>query len=178
MARSLSAPRIRPWTRSTASPKRFCSACTLLGGGEVDAFGFLDQRADPIDAAAFVERARHGFDHFVEPLERHRAGIDLLPAGGLFAQFGDIHVAEIGQHQSARDRRRGQHQQIDRLALAGERQPLMHAEAMLLVDDGQRQIAERHFVLEQRMRADDEIDVARGERRQNFRALARRVRGR
>jgi hypothetical protein len=29
----------------------------FLGGGEVGALGFLDQRADPIDAAAFVERA-------------------------------------------------------------------------------------------------------------------------
>ena len=120
----------------------------ILRRGEIDAFGFLDQRADPIDAAAFVERARHGLDHVVEALERNGAGIDLLPAGRLLAQFRDVHVAEIGEHQRARDRRRGQHQQIDRLALFGEREPLMHAEAMLLVDDRQSEIAKRHFILE------------------------------
>ena len=119
------------------------SGVALLGGGEIDAFGFLDQRTDPIDAPAGVERARDRLDHFGETIERHRAGIDLLPAGRLLAQFGNVHVAEIGQHQRARNRRRGEHQQIDRFALVRQRQPLMHAEAVLLVDDGQSEIAER-----------------------------------
>ena len=92
--------------------------------------------------------------------------------GRLFAQFGDVHVAEIGQHQRARDRRCGEHQKIDRFAFAGEREPLMHAEAMLLVDDGERQIAKRDFVLEQRVGPDDDVDVARGELRQDRFALA------
>ncbi len=60
------------------------SRVAFLGGGEIDAFGFLDQRADPIDAAAVVERARHRLDHFGEPVERHGAGIDLLPARPAF----------------------------------------------------------------------------------------------
>src|SRR3974390_927405 len=36
----------------------------------------------------------------------------------------------------------------------------MHPEAVLLVDDGDREIAESDLVLKQRMRADDEIDLA------------------
>ena len=48
----------------------------------------------------------------------------------------------------------------------------MHAEAVLLVDDGQRQIVERDVFLKERMRADDEIDIARRQRRENLRALA------
>ena len=48
----------------------------------------------------------------------------------------------------------------------------MHAEAMLLVDDRQRQVAERHVVLKQRMRADDDIDLAGGELRQDLRPFA------
>ena len=111
-------------------------------------FGFLDQRAHPIGAAALVERAGHRILDFGKPRQRYRAGIDLLPAGGLFAQFGDVHVAEEGQHQRARDRRRREHQEIDRFALARQRQPLMHAEAMLLVDDGEREIGKGHVVLE------------------------------
>ena len=90
----------------------------------------------------------------------------------LFAQRRNVHVAEIGEHQRARDRRRREHQEVDGLALARERQPLMHAEAMLLVDDRQRQIVERDLVLEQRVGADQKIDVARRQRRQDFRALA------
>ena len=48
----------------------------------------------------------------------------------------------------------------------------MHAEAVLLVDNGQRQIVERDVFLKERMRADDEIDIARRQRRENLRALA------
>ena len=70
------------------------------------------------------------------------------------------------------NRRRRQHQQIDRLALARQRQPLVHAEAVLLVDDGKREVAERNLVLEQRMGADQEIDLAGGQRRQDFGAFA------
>ena len=44
--------------------------------------------------------------------------------------------------------------------LRAERQPLMDAEAVLLVDDGERQIAERNLVLEQRVGADHQIDFA------------------
>ena len=164
---------MRPWMSSTVSPKRLLqSLVALLGGGEIDAFGFLDQRTDPIDAAAVVERALDRVDHFAEPFERQRAGVDLLPAGGLFAQLGNVHVAEIGQHQRARDRRRGEHQKIDRFAFARQREPLVHAEAVLLVDDGEREIVKRHVVLKQRVGADDEIDIAGGERRQNLRAFA------
>ena len=64
------------------------------------------------------------------------------------------------------------HQHVDRLAFLRQRETLMHAEAMLLVDDGQREIAERDLVLEQRMGADQEIDVASGEPVQNVGALA------
>ena len=144
----------------------------LLGGGEIDGFGFLDQRADPIGAAAFVERAGDRVLDFGEPRQRDRARIDLLPAGGLFAQFGDIHIAEKSQHQSARDRRCREHEQIDRFALARQSQPLMHAEAVLLVDDGQREVGKGHVFLKKRMSADDQIDVACGKRRNDFGTLA------
>ena len=43
---------------------------------------------------------------------------------------------------------------------------------MLLVDDRQRQIVERHVFLKERMRADDEIDLAGGEFCQNLRPFA------
>ena len=39
----------------------------------------------------------------------------------------------------------------------------MHAETMLFVDDGQRQVVERHAFLHQRMRADDQLRRAAGD---------------
>jgi len=101
----------------------------------------------------------------------HRAGIDRLPSRGFFAQFRDVHVAEIGQHQRARDRRRAQHQHIDGIAFRSEGQTFAHAEAMLLVDHGQRQRLEHDVVLDQRMGADQEIDLAGHEPAQDIAAL-------
>jgi hypothetical protein len=42
----------------------------FLGGGKVDAFGFPDQRTDPINPAAVVEGTFDCIDHFAEPFER------------------------------------------------------------------------------------------------------------
>ena len=36
----------------------------------------------------------------------------------------------------------------------------MHAKAMLLVDDGKSEVVEDHILLEQRMRADDQLHLA------------------
>ena len=53
-----------------------------------------------------------------------------------------------------------------------KREALMHAEAVLLVDHGERQIVEGDVLLEQRMGADQEIDVAERQPVEDF--LARR----
>ena len=173
IAASLSAPFIRPCTRSTALPKLASSAAKRSSRrGEIAGLGFLDQRTDPIDAAAFGKRAPDRGHHLVEAIERDGAGVDRQPPGRLLLELGDVHVAEGGQHQRARDRRRGHHQHVDRRTLAGERQALVDAEAVLLVDDGERKIAKIHLVLEQRMGADQEIDLARGEAVENAGPLA------
>ena len=152
---------MRPWTRSTAAPEaRLEQAEALLGGGQIGVLGFGDQRADPVDALTVVDGAADRVDHLVEPRKRNRARVDRLAARRLLAQLRDVHVAEIGQHQRARNRRRGQHQHVHRLALAREREPLMHAETVLLVDDRQREVAKRDVLLEQRMGADDQVECA------------------
>ena len=146
---------------------------TLFGGGQIALFGFLDQRADPVGAAAVRQwRGRPRPPLPSRRAERNGAGVDRLAAGRLLAQFGNVHVAEIGQHQRARDRRRGEHQHVDRLALLRQRQPLVHAEAVLLVDDGQREIVEDDVLLKQRMGADHDVDVAEREAIENGLALA------
>ncbi|MCY1529070.1 hypothetical protein D9M68_641970 [compost metagenome] len=56
------------------------------------------------------------------------------------------------------------------LALARERQPLRHAEAVLLVDDGQAQAVEFDVILDQRLRAHDQLHAAVGGGRRGFSA--------
>ena len=85
----------------------------------------------------------NALDQLAEPLERQRDGLDRPAAGRLFGEPGDVHVAEGGQHQRARDRRRRHHQHVGRVALGGDRQALVDAEAVLLVDDRQDQVVDR-----------------------------------
>ena len=94
-----------------------------------------------------------------------------MPPCRLLAQFRDVHVAEVSKHERTRDRRRTQYEDIDGFALVGEREPFAHAKAVLFVDNGQCQRLERHIVLDQRMRADQQIDLAGFEPRQNIAAL-------
>ncbi len=131
---------------------------TVLGGRDVERLGFRHQRADPIDLRALIERAADALHHLVEPVERHGARVDRLPARRLLPQDRDIHVAEIGEHQRPRDRGRRHHQQVDRLALGGERQPLVDAEAMLLVHHGEGEVPEDDLLLEERVGADHDVD--------------------
>ena len=76
--------------------------------------------------------------------------------------------------ERARDgrRRHDQHVGAGAAALGLQRQALVHAEAVLLVDDGEGEIAEDHVRLEQRVRADDDVDVAAGEALQHLLARA------
>src|SRR5689334_18697355 len=71
--------------------------------------GFLDQRADPIGAAAVTKRTANRFLDIGEARQGYRARIDRLAACRLLAQFRDIHVAEEREHQRARDRRCGEY---------------------------------------------------------------------
>ncbi len=80
--------------------------------------------------------------------------------GGLLGEPADRHLAPLREQQRARDRRRGHHQHVGPLALAAEQEPLIDAEPVLLVDDGQREVAILDRLLEQRMRADHDGDAA------------------
>ena len=54
--------------------------------GDIELFAFGDERADPIGAGAVRHGALQPRDDIADPLERQRAGFDLLAAGRLFAQ--------------------------------------------------------------------------------------------
>ena len=140
----------------------------LFGRGDVERLALVDQRADPVGARAGRDGLREARRRpRSSALDRQDARIDRLAPRRLLAQGGDVHVAEIGEHQRARDRRRRHHQKVDGLALGGERQALADAEPVLLVDHREPEIGEGDALLKQRMRADGDVDRSvrqRGER--------------
>ena len=129
----------------------------LLDIGEVDFLRFLDQRTDPVDAGPGRDLAADAVAHLADALQRNGARVDRQPAGRLLGELGDVEVAIGRQHQGARDGRRRHDQEIDGMALGGQRHALVHAEAMLLVDDSQCQVGEFDFLLDQSMGADHEL---------------------
>ena len=147
--------------------------------GDIEHLRLRDERADPIDLRAAGDGARNSGDHFVEPFERNGAGRDRFPSRRLFVEPRYVHVAVAREEERARDRRRGHDQKLGAVAcaLGLEREPLMHAEAVLLVDDDEAEVLERDLLLEQRVRADQDIDVARLERRRGSRRARVRARG-
>ncbi len=96
-----------------------------------------------------------------EPIHGHGAGVDRLAPCRLFGEARDVHVAVDGEGEGARDGGRRHHQHMGMaVRLCLHREPLMHAEAVLLVDHHQRQVAKADVRLEQRMGADENVDVA------------------
>ncbi len=133
---------------------------SLLRGGDVQRLTLGDQRTDPIDLGAFVQFAGDPLQHRRHGAERVEGGADRQAAGGFFGQAADVHFAPLGQQQRPWDRRRGHDQDVGVLAFRAERQALGDAEAVLLVDHRQCQVAIFDGVLEQGVGADDNLDRA------------------
>ncbi|MCY1236293.1 hypothetical protein D9M72_489410 [compost metagenome] len=117
----------------------------LHRGLQLQRLAFLDQRADPVDLAAFGGGVMDASDHFVAPLVVDQARDDGGAARRQFIDHRHIEVGVVSHGERARDRR-GRHHQLVRhgvdrghrsiggTGLAAQRQPLRHAEAVLLVD--------------------------------------------
>jgi hypothetical protein len=96
-------------------------------------------------------------------VERHHKGAHREPVDR--RRRDDAHLAHAGERQlqGARDRRRGQGQHMD-VGLELLQPLLLHdAEMLLLVDDHQAEMRETHILGEQRMGADDDLDLAGGD---------------
>ena len=70
----------------------------------------------------------------------------------LFLDLGDVEVAVEDEREGARDGRRGHDQNVRAVALAAERGALRHAEPLLLVAHGEREVGRLHVRLQQRVR--------------------------
>ncbi len=115
----------------------------ILGGGEIEVLVLLDQRAHPIGARAALP-ARAASPSTTSPMRdcgSARVLMGVRPGG--FSSSTELSMSpKQRERQRARNRRRGHDQHIRRLALGAERQSLLHAETMLLVDDREAEIVE------------------------------------
>lgn len=121
------------------------------------------ERADDEDLLAAAER-----------LAGRLEGVSLLFAGehprrapravvGAVLDVGQGEIAVERERQGARDGRGRQVQRVGCLALLQQLRPLVYAEALLLVDDRQGEVARHDVVGEQRMGADEYIHLPGGE---------------
>ena len=105
----------------------------------------------PLDGIAddlFVKLDHRGLDR--QPILRWRLN------GAHIARAGEGHM------QRARDRRGGERQHVHRLPQHLELLLVQHAEALFLVDDHQSEFLEPNVLLDELVRADDDIDRAGG----------------
>ena len=80
----------------------------------------------------------------------------------------DIHVGVQSHGQGAGYGRRCHHQLVGIGALVLQGHALVHAETMLFIDDGQRELVKHYLVLKQGVGADDHLHVAAGDTRQSL----------
>ena len=155
-------------TRSSSVGASRPCACAVRASGTISrkpvghAAEILDARHDAEHLAAAEAFALHRLaDH--HRVERHDEGAHRQ---AIDRRRGDqAHFAHAGQRQlqGARDRRRGQRQHVHvglqrlQLFLVGD------AEMLLLVDDQQAEIGKVGALGQQRVGADDDVDVAVGE---------------
>ena len=122
----------------------------------------LDARTDIEGLAAAIALAQQRLAHH-DRIERRDEGAHRQPIDR--RRGDDRHFAHAGQRQlqRARDRRRGQRQdvhlgaQLFQLLLVGD------AEMLLLVDDDEAEVLELDRLAEKRVGADDDVDLAVGD---------------
>ena len=171
IAFSLARGGMRPWTRPTrtsgsaaASGRRFPrrpAPRSLLG--------LVDERTHPVRLPARAARGGDALDHLGATLlaraprcapacgraAARRSPRRRGPRSAVIASVRGIGVAVMISWCGT----------VRRAGPCPQRQALLHAEAVLLVDDGERQAREGHAFLEQRVRAHGDLHLAAARRR-------------
>ena len=158
IARSSSSSPIWPWPTTTRASGT--SRCTRLPI-EIDR---LDAVVDEIDLAAALELGANGpADDLLVELDD--VGLNRQPI--LRRRLDDRHVADADERhvQRPRNRRRAHRQDVDLAPHLLDPLLVGDAEPLLFVDDQQPKIPELHVLRQQTMRADDDVDLARGQSR-------------
>ena len=141
----------------------------LFGGcGSVFAFegvGFFDERADPVGLPPVAAVGTDAGDDGVAFLVCDDVGLDGAAAGGQGVNDGEIEFAVEAHGEGARDGGGGEDELV-RGVVGGfflQLQALVHAEAVLFVDDDEGEAGVGDVFLEDGVGADDELGAAVGD---------------
>jgi hypothetical protein len=143
-------PELRP---ATAGQKLFQPVELRLHRFRLDFLRLLDQRVDDVGLPPLADLLEKKRPEFIEILRRPPLGHDRLAPRRQFVENGNVEIAVNGHAQRARNRRGRHHENVGILPLAAQRQPLQHAELVLLVDHDETQLVGSIAVVKQRVRA-------------------------
>ena len=165
-------------TSTSASPRRNasirCSSSLLveLAVGDLEAHAraqaaqALGGLVDRLDAVVQEERLAAALllahERLLDELLVVLADVGLDRAAALGRRLDDRDVAQPGQRhlQRARDRRRAHRDDVDLELELAQQLLLLDAEALLLVDDDQPEVLAAHVAAEQAVGADEDVDLA------------------
>ena len=148
----------------------------LLGRGlGLDLRRALHERADDVRLAARGDLLAQTVvgDPPVRRRRPDHLGGDRRPPRRHLVQLAAVEVAVDEHRRGTRDRRRRHHEHVRRGAEVAQQRALLDAEAVLLVDDREAELRERRVAVEQRVGADDDVDVAGGEPGRDLPAVGR-----
>ena len=103
--------------------------------------------------------ARNAVNQFSKPVLRHDACFNRRTTAWKLIKDRTVHFTISREREAARNRRCRHDQQMRNApALARQHEPLGDAETMLLVDNGNGERLVGHGLLENRMRANEDVD--------------------
>ena len=149
-----------------------------VGNDRLDAVGhgldIIDPVVHEIDLPVAIQLAMNGpLDRLgIEPAD---PGLDRLAIGRRSLQVGDVANAQQAHVQGPRNRRGRERQHVDRRTEGLQPLLVLDPEPLLLVDDHQAQILEGDVLLQDSVRADQDVNPAGGSR---FRTSRTSERGR
>ena len=129
----------------------------LLRGLHGLRFRFFDHRIHHVGLPPRIDLL---FEKAVDLLDAsllHMLGDDGLASGRHLIDDAHVQIAVDRERERARDGRRRHHQHVRMTALLHQFLPLLHAEAMLLIDNRQAELLKFDVGFEQRVRSDHHL---------------------
>ena len=149
----------------------------LLGGFDFRFVALIDRRADDESLAAVGDLAA---DQVVRLASIGGRGeyprLDGLASARHLVEDDDVEVSVVGEREGSRDRSGGHDQHVRVPSLAPQRHALVDAEAVLFVDDREREVGEINALLQQSVRPDDDVHASVGKPGENTLAILARHR--